>query len=256
MPHVDPIAREDLPHLEEWCQLIESVMGFVPSSLNTMAHVPGLVEGFQGLATAVIANPIIDGELKNLVSHVASRAAGCRYCQAHTGATAAHQGTDPAKIAAVWEFETSDLFTDAERPRYGSRSTPARSRLPRPTLPPTASTSTNRRSSRSSRCARCSAISTTGTTRWQPRSKTSRPPSQTRRLRRSAGTPRSTAEISPPGWSASRGRAPSAGHGPERADRSTDRRAWSRSCTPALGRPCSRSARSRSRTCRATRRAA
>lgn len=115
MPHVDPIAREDLPHLEDWFQLIESVMGFVPSSLNTMAHVPGLVEGFQGLATAVIANPLIDGELKNLVSHVASRAAGCRYCQAHTGATAAHQGTDPAKIAAVWEFETSELFTDAER---------------------------------------------------------------------------------------------------------------------------------------------
>ena len=115
MPHVDPIAREDLPHLEEWFQLIESVMGFVPSSLNTIAHVPGLVEGFQGLATAVIANPIIDGELKNLVSHVASRAAGGRYCQAHAGATAAHQGTDPAKTAAVWEFETSDLFTDAER---------------------------------------------------------------------------------------------------------------------------------------------
>ena len=112
-----------------------------------MAHVPGLVEGFQGLATAVIANPIIDGELKNLVSHVASRAAGCRYCQAHTGATAAHQGTDPAKIAAVWEFETSDLFTDAERPLYGSRSTPALTRSPRPTSPPAASTSTNRRSS-------------------------------------------------------------------------------------------------------------
>lgn len=115
MPHVEPIAREDLPHLEEWFTLIESVMGFVPSSLRTMAHVPGLVEGFQGLATAVIANPIIDGELKNLVAHVASRAAGCRYCQAHTGATAAHQGTDPAKIAAVWEFETSPAFTDAER---------------------------------------------------------------------------------------------------------------------------------------------
>lgn len=115
MPHVQPLSRDDLPELEEFFQVIEGAMGFVPTSLFTMAHVPGLVEGFQGLAFTVIANPLIDAELKNLVSHVASRASGCRYCQAHTAATAAHQGTDPAKIAAVWEFETSELFTDAER---------------------------------------------------------------------------------------------------------------------------------------------
>ncbi|GJM37756.1 MAG: fusion protein [Acidimicrobiales bacterium] len=115
MPHVEPIAREDLAHLEEGFALVEAAMGFVPSSLRTMAHVPGLAEGFQGLAGVVLANPMIDGELKHMVSHVASRAAGCRYCQAHTGATAVNQGADPAKIAAIWEFETSALFTDAER---------------------------------------------------------------------------------------------------------------------------------------------
>ncbi|MFT5203018.1 MAG: alkylhydroperoxidase family enzyme [Candidatus Aldehydirespiratoraceae bacterium] len=115
MTHVSPIPREELPALEETFQFIEAVTGFVPSSLRTMAHLPGLVEGFQALAVAVLGSPVIDAELKNLVSHVASRAAGCRYCQAHTGATAANQGTDPAKVAAVWEFETSELFSDAER---------------------------------------------------------------------------------------------------------------------------------------------
>lgn len=115
MTRVDPIAREDLPHLEEGFQLIEAFMGFVPTSMRTMAHIPGLTEGFQGLARAVMANPILDQNLSHMVSHVTSNAAGCRYCQAHTATTAGHNGTDPEKVAALWSFETSDLFTDAER---------------------------------------------------------------------------------------------------------------------------------------------
>lgn len=90
-------------------------MGFVPSSIRTMAHVPSIFEGFLGLVPKVLGTDVIPSELVNLVSLVTSNASGCRYCQAHTGATAAHQGSDPAKIAAAWEFETSDLFSDAER---------------------------------------------------------------------------------------------------------------------------------------------
>ena len=44
-----------------------------------------------------------------------SAAAGCRYCQAHTVAHAEHLGVDPAKLAELWSFETSDHFDDAER---------------------------------------------------------------------------------------------------------------------------------------------
>lgn len=115
MPHIPPIPREELPQYESLFTLIEGAMGFVPSSLRTMAHVPPILDGFLGLAPSVMANPLLSPELVNLVSHVTSSASGCRYCQAHTGATAANQGTDPAKIAAAWEFETSELFTDAER---------------------------------------------------------------------------------------------------------------------------------------------
>ena len=78
MPNVQPVAREDLPELEEGFQVIEAAMGFVPTSMFTMAHVPGLVQGFQALAFAVMGNPILDPELKNMVSHMASRASGCR----------------------------------------------------------------------------------------------------------------------------------------------------------------------------------
>ncbi|MEM7140984.1 MAG: carboxymuconolactone decarboxylase family protein [Actinomycetota bacterium] len=115
MPHIPPIPREDLPQYEEFFALIEGAMGFVPSSLRTMAHVPAVLDGFMALVPGVMLNPALSPELMNLVSHVTSNAAGCRYCQAHTAATAANQGTDPEKLAAAWEFETSERFTDAER---------------------------------------------------------------------------------------------------------------------------------------------
>ncbi len=115
MPHIPPIPREDLPQYEPFFQQAEFVMGFVPSSIRTMAHVPAIFEGFLGLVPNVLATPVIPSELVHLVSLVTSNASGCRYCQAHTGATAAHQGSDPAKIAAAWEFQTSELLSDAER---------------------------------------------------------------------------------------------------------------------------------------------
>ena len=57
----------------------------------------------------------LDPGLVQLVAHIASTAAGCRYCQAHTGAHAARAGVAEEKLAAAWEFETSDLFDAAER---------------------------------------------------------------------------------------------------------------------------------------------
>jgi alkylhydroperoxidase family enzyme len=37
------------------------------------------------------------------------------YCVAHTGGGTSRTGVDDDKIAAIWEFETSDLFSEAER---------------------------------------------------------------------------------------------------------------------------------------------
>jgi alkylhydroperoxidase family enzyme len=53
--------------------------------------------------------------LKRLIAHVASRAAGCRYCMSHTAGLALGSGIDDAKLAAVWEYRTSPLYTEAER---------------------------------------------------------------------------------------------------------------------------------------------
>jgi uncharacterized peroxidase-related enzyme len=115
MARVAPLSRQDLPQFEPVFERVEQTMGFVPSSMLTMAKAPGLVEAFGGLAGTIHSMGAIDPTLAQLIANMASNAAGCRYCQAHTGAHAANLGVDGAKVAAVWEFETSDLFTEAER---------------------------------------------------------------------------------------------------------------------------------------------
>ena len=50
-----------------------------------------------------------------LVSLIASQAAGCKYCQAHMANLSSIYTASDEKITAVWEFETSDLFSAAER---------------------------------------------------------------------------------------------------------------------------------------------
>ncbi len=115
MNRIEPIARDDLAEYEEGFVAIQAYMGFVPRSLRAMAHVPRLLDGFTGLAQAVFLNDLLPDSLKQLVGYVTSAAAGCRYCQAHTAAHALHLGVDEAKLAELWNFETSDRFDDAER---------------------------------------------------------------------------------------------------------------------------------------------
>lgn len=115
MAHVAPIPREELADFESNFELVEQVMGFVPNSMFTMARVPGLLPAFQQLAGTVMMNGLIPVELVQMIAHVSSRAAGCRYCQAHTAHSAERAGVSEEKLAAIWSFETSDLFDDAER---------------------------------------------------------------------------------------------------------------------------------------------
>jgi uncharacterized peroxidase-related enzyme len=115
MSHVAPKTREELRQYEPAFQTVEAVMGFVPRSLFTMGHRPELLEAFLGLASAVQMTDQLAPGLVQLVAHIASTAAGCYYCQAHTGAHAARAGVAEEKLAAAWEFETSDLFDAAER---------------------------------------------------------------------------------------------------------------------------------------------
>ncbi len=115
MSRIAPVPLEDLTDYSEGFAAVEAFMGFVPTSLYTMARVPRLLEGFTGLARAVFTNGLLPNDLIQMIGNLTSAAAGCRYCQAHTVAHAAHLGVDEAKLAALWSFETSEHFDAAER---------------------------------------------------------------------------------------------------------------------------------------------
>ncbi len=115
MANVQPLAREDLAEFEQTFQLVERAMGFVPRSLYTMGRRPDILRAFAGLSVTVLGPGKVDPGLKQLVAMVASVSAGCRYCQAHTSTSAAKFGVAAEKTAAVYEFETSALFSDGER---------------------------------------------------------------------------------------------------------------------------------------------
>jgi uncharacterized peroxidase-related enzyme len=116
MPHVRPLSREELSQFEPFFQVAEQMMGgFVPNSLFTIGHRPEILQAFMMLAGVINGAGEVDTGLKQLVAYVASNAAGCRYCQAHTSANAAHVGVEVEKIEHAFEFETHPLFADAER---------------------------------------------------------------------------------------------------------------------------------------------
>jgi alkylhydroperoxidase family enzyme len=103
--------------MEEIAERYERVFGFVPNGVRIMARRPAIVEGFLHLR-GVVFDPEtseVPPELKGLIGHIASRTAGCRYCQAHAIYGADRAGTDRARLEELWEFETSDLFEPAER---------------------------------------------------------------------------------------------------------------------------------------------
>jgi len=112
---VTPKKREDVPELEGVFQLVEGSMGFLPNSMLTMAVKPGLVEAFAGLGANIQLPSALPDEIKRMVAFMASRAAGCVYCQTHTHHQAANAGIGADKLEAIWSYETSDLFSDAER---------------------------------------------------------------------------------------------------------------------------------------------
>lgn len=115
MALVPPLSKDAACDQAELLELVESVMGFVPNSMLTMAHRPDILQSFAMMAGTINAPGEVGNELKRLVAEVASKAAGCQYCVAHTAHQAERAGIAPEKLDAVWSFETSPLFTDAER---------------------------------------------------------------------------------------------------------------------------------------------
>jgi uncharacterized peroxidase-related enzyme len=115
MAHLAPLSRDATPAFRDLFDHYAKTRGFVPNSILTMQRRPAIARAFMELNRAVLYEGTVDEELKMLISLIASQAAGCRYCQAHMANLASIYKASDEKIAAVWEFETSERFTDAER---------------------------------------------------------------------------------------------------------------------------------------------
>jgi alkylhydroperoxidase family enzyme len=117
MTRIPPLKREDHPELDQkFFTPYEESRGYVPNSNLVMARKPKVLEAFRKLNAAIFDDSnIVPRGLLALVGNIASQAAGCQYCVAHTANNAALRGVETRKIAALWDYERNDLFSEAER---------------------------------------------------------------------------------------------------------------------------------------------
>ena len=115
VPRLEPLARDDMPEFEDLFVAAERRGGEVPNLLRTLARKPEIVKALMHLRATVMAPGALSAELKNLVSQVVSMSAGCSYCAAHTVRFGADMGIPENRQDALWSYETSPLFSEAER---------------------------------------------------------------------------------------------------------------------------------------------
>jgi alkylhydroperoxidase family enzyme len=107
-PRLEPLAPEHTPELKDDFEVVAKSLGFIPNSVLIMQRKPKLVKALtQLLGTIWDPQGEVDRGFKRLAAHVASRAAGCQYCMAHTAEGSLRFGIEEKKLAAVWDFRTS-----------------------------------------------------------------------------------------------------------------------------------------------------
>jgi uncharacterized peroxidase-related enzyme len=115
-PRIQPLPPEHSPELRDQFESMKRNLGFIPNSILIMQRKPKMAKALAQM-TASVWDPegSVDRAFKRLIAHVASRAAGCQYCMAHTAGGALHFGVEDEKLSAIWEYQTSPLFSAAER---------------------------------------------------------------------------------------------------------------------------------------------
>jgi uncharacterized peroxidase-related enzyme len=115
-PRLAPLPAGHAPELAEVFEFSKKSLGFIPNSMLILQRKPRIAKALSQLGQAIWdPQGEVDRGFKRLVGHVASRAAGCSYCMAHTAEGALLFGVEARRLAAVWEYRTSPLFSEAER---------------------------------------------------------------------------------------------------------------------------------------------
>lgn len=135
MTRVLPRSPEDVAELAPVLAGVEAAMGFVPTSMLTMAHMPQLTVAFSLLGSTVFGGDLkatmaafsggvpeqqdaeqnLPPELVQLIALATSLSSGCLYCQAHTSHNAHRFGAGDEKLAGILGYATSDRYTAEEK---------------------------------------------------------------------------------------------------------------------------------------------
>lgn len=119
MPLVEPLAADHDAEVAELARFFNETLGFPPNSVLTMQRRPAIAKAFIELNKAVMENQgRVTSEQKRLIGYIAGLTAGCRYCQAHTARAAERYGGSDERLAEIWNYERSDLFTPAEKAAF------------------------------------------------------------------------------------------------------------------------------------------
>lgn len=115
MPRIDPLPRSAVPQYEPIFKGMEDSIGYVPNSFLTMARDDGIMRAVGAMSDAFWYPDTVDEPLRRLVTFAYSHFAGSYYSSAHCACGAEELGLARAKIMAIFDYETSPAYTEAER---------------------------------------------------------------------------------------------------------------------------------------------
>lgn len=119
MPLVAPLPTDHSKEVIELAHFFNETLGFTPNSVLTMQRRPEIAKAFINLNKAVMENHgRVTSEQKRLIGYLTSASAGCRYCQAHTILAAHRYGGTDERLAHIWEFRQSSLYSAAEKAAF------------------------------------------------------------------------------------------------------------------------------------------
>jgi len=119
MPLITPLSTEHSDEVMELAKFFNETLGFPPNSVLTMQRRPEIAKAFINLNKAVMKNDgRVTSEQKRLIGYLTSANTGCNYCQAHTILAAKRYGGSEERLANIWNYQSSDLFSEAERAAF------------------------------------------------------------------------------------------------------------------------------------------
>jgi alkylhydroperoxidase family enzyme len=116
MAYLAPLPAETHSDLRETFATYQRLLGYAPTTVLIFQRRPRLVQALAQMASAVWdPESEVNIGFKRLVAYMASRTHGCAYSMAHSAEAAHRAGVSDEKLAAVVDYRTSPLFSEAER---------------------------------------------------------------------------------------------------------------------------------------------